>query len=390
VNRRSGIAARLLAAQIIVLAVAGATMLVTVLLVAPGLFRYHLQHTGEDSPVVQQHAQEAFELSFAIAVSVAGAAALATAGILLWLLTRRISRPIEGLADAAATIAAGRYDVTVPTDGYGRELSTLAGSFQDMAHRLASAEAARTRLLADLAHEIRTPLATLAAHIDGLEDGIVPADPETYTAMRAQVDRLRRLASDIKLAAAAQEHALNLRPAPQQPGALLTAACEAAAPRYTAKGVALQCLPCPSTLEVLVDADRVGQVLANLLDNALRHTPPGGAVRLACTPAPDGQIEITVTDTGEGIPTDQLPLIFERFHRVDGSRGTADGSGSGLGLTIARAIAADHGGSLTAASDGPGRGTTMTLRLPIVPRRTPEPADPPRALGAGSVGGRPR
>lgn len=387
-SRRSGIAARLLAAQFIVLAVAGATMVITVLLVAPGLFRYHLQHTGEDSPIVQQHAQEAFELSFAIAVAVAGAAALATAGVLFWLLTRRVSRPIEGLADAATSIAAGRYDVTVPTDGYGRELTTLAESFQDMARRLASAEAARTRLLADLAHEIRTPLATLEAHIDGLEDGIVPADPEAYAVMRAQVDRLRRLASDIRLAAAAQEHALHLRPAPERPGALLSAAREAAAPRYAAKGVVLECGPSRPCPPVMADADRIGQVLSNLLDNALRHTPSGGVVRLACAQAPDGQIEITVADTGEGIPADQLDAIFDRFHRIDGARGSGDGSGSGLGLTIARAIAADHGGSLVAASQGPGRGTTMTLRLPAAPRHTPAPETPPGATGVSSGGPR--
>ncbi len=361
---RSGIAARLLAAQFIVLAVAGATMVITVLLVAPGLFQYHLEHTGEDSPIVQQHAQEAFELSFAIAVAVAGAAALVTAGVLFWLLTRRVSRPIEVLADAAASIAAGQYEVTVPTDGYGRELTTLAASFHDMAQRLASAEAARTRLLADLAHEIRTPLATLEAHIDGMEDGIVAADRDTYAVMRTQVDRLRRLASDIRLAAAAQEHALHLRLAPEQPGELLEAACEAAAPRYAAKGVALHCPPCRVPRLVLVDADRIGQVLANLLDNALRHTPPGGAVRLACAPAAGGRVEITVADTGEGIPVDQLNAIFDRFHRVDGARSAGDGSGSGLGLTIARAIVSDHGGTLTAASEGPGRGTTMTLHLP--------------------------
>ena len=115
---------------------------------------------------------------------------------------------------------------------------------------------------------------------------------------------------------------------------------------------------------MLADADRIGQVLANLLDNALRHTPTGGAVRLACAQAPDGQIQFTVTDNGEGIPADQLDAIFDRFHRVDGARTSSDGSGSGLGLTIARAIAADHGGSLTAASAGRGAGTTMTLRLP--------------------------
>jgi signal transduction histidine kinase len=139
---------------------------------------------------------------------------------------------------------------------------------------------------------------------------------------------------------------------------------------------------------MMADPDRVGQVLANLLDNALRHTPPGGSVRLACGQTADGQIEITVADSGEGIPADQLEAIFDRFHRIDGARGSGDGSGSGLGLTIARAIAADHGGSLTAASQGPGRGTTMTLRLPAAPRGAPAAA--PQRLGDGDSGAGPR
>ncbi len=375
---RSGIAARLLAAQLIVLAVAGATLVATGLLVARGLFRYHLEHAGETSPIVQQHAQEAFEATFAIAMAFAGAAALVTAALLFWLLTRRVSRPIEELADAAASIAAGQYQVTVPTDGYGRELTTLARSFGDMAARLAATDTARTRLLADLAHEIRTPLATLEAHIDGLEDGLVYADPDTYAVMRGQVDRLRRLASDIKLAAAAQEHALDLQLAPERPVALLDAAYEAAVPRYTAKGVALDRRPAARQPLVMADADRIGQVLANLLDNALRHTPPGGAVQLTCSQASDGQVQFTVADNGEGIPGDQLDAIFDRFHRVDGARTSGDGSGSGLGLTIARAIAADHGGSLTAASGGRGAGTTMALRLPAAPQDGSAPADAPR------------
>jgi signal transduction histidine kinase len=117
---------------------------------------------------------------------------------------------------------------------------------------------------------------------------------------------------------------------------------------------------------VSADPERLGQVLSNLLDNALRHTPPAGQVRVAASRTGPSTVAITVADDGDGIPPDQVGSIFERFHRVDRSRASADGSGSGLGLTIARAIIADHGGTLTAASPGPGEGATFTITLPAV------------------------
>lgn len=364
---RGGIAVRLLLGQLVVLVVAAATMLITVALIAPGLFQYHLEQAGETSPLVQQHAQEAFEITFGVATAVAGTVALATAGALFWLLARRVSQPVEELAQAAQSIAAGDFGAAMPSGGYGRELTALADAFHDMADRLAATEEVRTRLLSDLGHELRTPLATLEAYVDGIEDGIVPASADSYAAMRAQIDRLRRLAGDLKVAAAAQEHALALLVRAAPVAALLAAACEAAAPRYAAKGVQLDCAGgCPG-VAVLADTDRIAQVLSNVLDNALRHTPAGGRVGMACSRAGD-RVEITVTDSGEGIPADQLDAVFERFHRVDGAR-SSDAGGSGLGLTIARAIAEAHGGSLTAASPGPGLGTTLTLRLPVAAGR---------------------
>lgn len=153
--------------------------------------------------------------------------------------------------------------------------------------------------------------------------------------MRGQVDGLRRLADDIRLAAA-QEHALHLDLRPGSLAVLLADACHGAAPRYSAKGVGLRCDPGPPGALVEADADRIGQVLANLLDNALRHTPSGSTVALAARTR-GGTAEITVVDTGadtgDGIPADQLEAVFDRFHRLDPAR---SGGGSGLGLTIAR------------------------------------------------------
>ena len=350
------LATRLFVAQLVVIGTTFAALLVTILLVAPGLFRHHLEMTGEDSPTVQLHAQEAFETSVGLALLAAAAVAVLAAVLLAWFLARRVSRPIEALAGAAEAVAHGDYDVSVPATTFGRELTTLASSFQEMTHDLASTDEVRSQLLADLAHEIRTPLATLGAHIDGMEDGVVATDAAAFDVMRNQVSRLQRLAADVKLAAAAQEHALELHLADVRVADLVGAACALYAPRYAEKGVALR-EECESSITVRVDADRMQQVLGNLLDNALRHTPAGGRVTVSC--AVTDHVRIAVADTGEGIPEAEQEAVFDRFHRVDAAR---SGGGSGLGLTIARAVVEDHGGTLRAVSHGAG--TTMLISLP--------------------------
>lgn len=350
------LATRLFVAQLVVIGTTFVALLVTILLVAPDLFRHHLEMTGEDSPTVQLHAQEAFETSVGLALLAAAGVAVLAAVLLAWFLARRVSRPIEELAGAAESVAHGDYDVRVPTTSFGRELTTLASSFQEMTDDLASTDEARSQLLADLAHEIRTPLATLGAHIDGMEDGVVATDAAAFDVMRNQVSRLQRLAADVKLAAAAQEHALDLHTADVLVADLVGAACALYAPRYADKGVALS-EECESPATVRVDADRMQQVLGNLLDNALRHTPAGGRVTVSCEVT--DQVRIAVADTGEGIPEGEQEAVFDRFHRVDAAR---SGGGSGLGLTIARAIVEDHGGTLHAV--GHGAGTTMLISLP--------------------------
>lgn len=347
---------RLFAGQLLVIAVTFLALVITILLIAPGLFLYHLEMTGEDDAAVQMHAQEAFETAVGLALVAAAVVAVIAAVLLSWFLAIRVSAPITDLAAAAEAVAEGRYDVTVPDSGFGTELHTLSSSFQEMAETLASTDAARSRLLSDLSHEIRTPLATLEAHIDGLEDGHVRPDAATFAVMRGQVHRLNRLASDVKLAAAAQEHALDLHPAPVDLEELVDSACTLFAPRYRDKGVLLT-NACTGSGTVLVDPDRMQQVLVNLLDNALRHTPPGGQVRMRCQPG-----AITVEDTGDGIAPEDLEKVFDRFQRLDAAR--TDRSGSGLGLTIARAIVAEHGGTLTAASDGLSKGSSFVIRLP--------------------------
>ena len=363
-SKRPRLATRLMQAQVLVVGVGAVTLVIAAAIVAPRLFHDHLIHAGVSDPDVQLHAEEAFASSFGISVVVATVMALLAAGGVSWFMVRRVSRPVEELAQSAESVAAGRYDVSVPDASFSSELHQLSGSFTHMAHRLAETETTRTRLLADLAHELRTPLATLEAYIDGMEDGVVAHDAAAYDTMRLQVDRLRRLASDLRESSAAEEHALGIVLEPIDCREVARASVAAASLRYLAKGVSLDLDDAPEPCRILGDSVRLQQVLANLLDNALRHTPPGGRVRVSVMlRSPFLQVE--VSDTGEGIPPDQLNAVFERFHRVDASRVSSDGGGSGLGLTIARAIVNDHGGTLEATSEGLSAGTTIRLSLPI-------------------------
>jgi signal transduction histidine kinase len=300
----------------------------------------------------------------AASLIIAAIVSLASAAVVGLVLVRRIARPIEALAEAADSIAGGTYGVRIPAAGASVELQHLSQAFERMATRLSETEASRTRLLSDLAHEIRTPLATLEAYIDGLEDGIVSADPQAWSTMRDQVLRLRRLTADLRETAAAEEHALGLTLAEVDLRSVVTASGDAVLPMYLAKGVEIAVETGTDPLPVRVDVDRMQQVLANLLGNSLRHTPSGGHVRLAADRRGTSAV-ISVIDDGEGIPADQLEAVFARFHRVDASRQAADGSGSGLGLTIARAIVSDHGGTVTAASPGVGQGSTLTVTIPL-------------------------
>jgi two-component system sensor histidine kinase BaeS len=361
--RSAGLAARLMILLVLVIAVGSVTLVVATDLLAPGLFRSHLQRSGERSPAVLHHAEQAFNSAFTISLSVATLAALAAAGLVSWFLVRRVAHPVQELADAADAVAAGNYRVQVPVADFSSELQRLSEAFTHMAGRLADTDAARSRLLSDLAHELRTPLATLEAYLDGIEDGVVADDGESREVMRTQLRRLRRLVTDVREIAAAEEHALALQLEPCSPVELAQTAVAAARPRYQQKDVDLRldAAPVPT---VTADAERIHQVLANLLDNALRHTPSGGQVTVTVDSV-GGRVRLLVSDDGEGLPADQLQAVFERFHRADPARTSHDGEGSGLGLTIARAIMTAHGGTLTADSEGAGRGATFTLALPV-------------------------
>jgi len=361
-RRAPRLVTRLMTAQVVVIAVGALALIAAAVLVAPGLFHYHLAQTGETDPLVQHHAEEAFATSFAIALLIATLLSLIAAGAVSWFLVRRVAHPVEELADAAETLASGSFDVDVPDAAFSSEISRLTDAFEGMATKLADNETTRRQLLSDLAHELRTPLATLEAYIDGLEDDVLPDAAATFTTMREQTARLRRLSGDLREAALAEEHALGIHLQPEDARDIVRAAVAAAAPRYDQAGRTLTVAVPEKEVTVSADSVRLQQVLANLLDNALRHTRTRVDVTLAVDA---GAAVIRVLDDGDGIPADQLDAVFHRFHRVDPSRRAGDGSGSGLGLTIARAIVGEHGGTLTASSRGAGTGATFTVTLPL-------------------------
>jgi two-component system, OmpR family, sensor histidine kinase BaeS len=361
----SGLSARLFAAQTLVAAVGAMTLWLVTSAIGPTIFHQHLRRVATDvTPAMSRHVEDAFRSASVISISAALVGSLTAALAISAYVSRRIAAPVIRLAAAASAVADGKYSVRVAPPALGPEFSALTASFNSMAGRLEAVESTRRRLLADLAHEMRTPIATLGAYLDGLEDGVVIPGGDTMTVLRTQTARLARLAEDISAVSRAEEGQIGLTLLPLAAADLVATAVAAAADGFSAKGVALLTDVAQRLPRLLGDPDRLGQVLGNLLDNALRHTPSGGSVTLrASAPPQSDRIEIDVADTGDGIPGEHLPHIFERFYRVDSARDRAHG-GSGIGLAITKALVEAHGGHIAAASAGPGHGSLFAMTLP--------------------------
>jgi two-component system sensor histidine kinase BaeS len=363
-SHRPGIGARLLLAQTTVLIAGAATTWIVAAIVGPPLFREHLHRAGVAAESSEQmHAEQAYAYATAISIGVAlGVAALA-ALMVTWYLSRRVQRSVAEVSLAAAAVADGRYDFRVSPPRLGDDFDSLAGAFNQMSGRLESVEATRRRLFGDLAHEIRTPVSVLEAYFEAVEDGVKNLDRETIEMLRDQTSRLVRFSDDVAALTQAEEGHASITPATVVPHALIETAVTAAADRFAAKGVTLRPHVERDLPPLWADPDRLGQVLGNLLDNALRHTPRGGRVDIAAA-AENGHLTITVTDDGDGMVAEHVPHVFERFYRVDAARDREHG-GAGIGLAIAKALVEAHDGGITASSRGPGTGTTFTITLPV-------------------------
>jgi len=318
--------------------------------------------------VAQQRADAAFLSDVTRALLIAGLAVALLAAGLGVLLARSISQPLAEMSRAADRMSEGDYAVRVLLRGQG-EVAALARAFNQMAESMGSVEGLRRDLVANVSHDLRTPLTVIRGYLEGLRSGQI-ADRRSaemaFEAMHAEVTRLLRLVDDLRLVAALDAGGPRLERRPVAVTDLVSEAVSRIEPVAAAKGISVLNQTVTDLPQVNVDAGRMGQVLFNLLDNAVRHTPSGGTitVRAAYAPGSKGNqahVWLAVQDNGEGIPAEHLSRVFERFYRADRARGEG---GAGLGLAIARAIVEAHGGQISAQSDGvPGHGSTFTIRL---------------------------
>ncbi|MBI3967257.1 MAG: HAMP domain-containing protein [Chloroflexi bacterium] len=290
----------------------------------------------------------------------AGAVSVVIALSLGLLLARVITRPLRELTAASRRIAAGDLSQQVPVRSQD-ELGLLADQFNQMSADLAKANALRRQMTADIAHDLRTPLTVIAGYLEALRDGVLKATPERFTTLHGETQLLLRLVEDLHTLSRADagELALNLQiVAPHQ---LLERVADTYRHVAEREGIELRVETGAHVPAVEVDPESLVRVLGNLVSNAIRHTPSGGGIVLRTSAAVAG-VQIAVADTGDGIPPEHLPSIFERFYRVDPSRTQATG-GSGLGLAIVKSLVEAHHGRVSVAS-APGEGTTFTLTLP--------------------------
>ena len=271
---------------------------------------------------------------------------------------RHLAVPIGDLMEAAGRVAEGDYAARVAEHG-PREVRSLARAFNAMVARLQSNEETRRNLLADVTHELRTPLTVVQGNLEGLLDGVYPRDDAHLAPILEETRVLSRLVDDLRMLALAESGALKLQKEPTDVGILLSEAAASFRAQADAAGVTLS-VDVPSDLPLLdLDPERMRQVLSNLIANALRYTPAGGAIRIQAASG-HGSVTVSVGDTGAGIPADDLPHVFDRFYKSGDSRGM------GLGLAIAKNLVAAHGGEIVAHS-APGRGTTIQFTLASPP-----------------------
>jgi signal transduction histidine kinase len=296
---------------------------------------------------------------------IAGVAGAVVAILLGLLLTRQFTKPIRALKKGAARIARGdlAYRVSVKSRD---EFGELARSFNSMAASLDSSEQSRRRLFADIAHELRTPLSVIEGTVDAMLDGVYESNPDNLASIKEETAVLTRLVAELRDLTLAESGKLKLVVEPTNLAELVQRRISQADVIAREKNVTLKTDIAEGLPQVKVDGRRIEQVVANLLDNALNHTPSGGTVTVVVGPGQEG-ILVSVVDTGEGIPAEHLPYVFERFYKVDDARSRKSG-GAGLGLAIAKQMVELHGGRIWVESEV-GKGSKFSFTLPVARQR---------------------
>ncbi len=290
-------------------------------------------------------------------------AAVLAVSLLSLLVSGNLTRPIKALTAASRNLAEGKRKQLVEVSSRD-ELGELGESFNRMSQEIENAERLRKQMTADIAHDLRTPLTVIGGYVEAARDGALVLTPDRLDVLGLEVNRLNRLVSDLRTLSQSDSGELIISREAVDPVGLLTKISEVFRLQAEQKGISLSVKAAEGLPVLFGDEGRLMQVLENLVANALRHTLAGGKIGLHVSEVADRRALIfNVTDNGEGIPAEELPLIFERFHRVDKSR-HADSNQSGLGLAIARAIVEAHGGKIWAEST-PGSGTTISFELPL-------------------------
>ncbi len=361
-NRLRRLDVRLFISYALVVLVGAATLVVTFSLLAPAAFDDHIRGMtamGGMGSGIDSH--QAFVDALRSSLPIATLVSVALAAVVAGFVARRILRPIDAVRRATARLVDGHYDERIQAPDE-LELAALAHDVNRLAATLETTEQRRGELVAEVAHEMRTPITVIDGYVEGLIDGVFAPTGEVFAAIGEETARLARLATDLGTLSRADEGIVDLRPERADLAQLVTRVTERLRPQFDAAAVALDVEP-GDVLPVDVDEQRIAQVLTNLLGNALACTPPGGHVTVTVTARRlDGSAAAEVTDTGIGLTAEDAVRIFDRFYRVPSA---SRPGGSGIGLTIARSLARAHGGDLQARSAGPGQGATLTLTLPI-------------------------
>jgi signal transduction histidine kinase len=312
---------------------------------------------------------ENFRMAMNDALVYAGLAAFAAGGIASLLLSRRLMAPVKSMMQASQRIAEGDYSKRVPTSSTSSatnqdELDQLAHSFNRMAEKLEQVETMRRQLIADVSHELRTPLTAIKGSMEALIDGVLPAERSTYESVYREADRLQRLVEDLQELSPVESGGIQLTLKPINISLLINTALKRMQPAFDEKKIKLVSELEEKNPRVMVDEDRILQVIINLLSNSLQFTPKKGVVKVSAEKNKNDLI-ISIKDSGIGIKPHDLEHIFERFYRADKSRSRQEGGGSGIGLTIAQSLIHAHGGRIWVESEGEGKGSVFHFSLPL-------------------------
>jgi signal transduction histidine kinase len=381
---RRHLGAKLLLSYLIIIVVGVVVLVAASQFILPGSFNHHMMGMemgmtlapgasagvngmmggqGSGSPDPMSDLYTDFRASFNEALLYAAAAATTVAVLISLFLSRRVIAPVHAMSLATENVADGHYDKRVQLQGQD-ELAQLATRFNEMAEKLENVESMRRRLIADVSHELRTPLTAIKGSMEGLMDGVLPVTHETFLEIHMEANRLTRLVDDLQELSRVEARAYKLDTRPLDISLVLRTVTKRLVPQFESKRITLDLDLAPDLPPVLADEDRAVQILTNLAGNALQYTPENGKVTISGRQA-GNEVQISVHDTGLGIPAEHLQHIFDRFFRVDKSRSRAAGGGSGIGLTIARALVDAHGGRIWVESAGSDQGSTFTFTLPI-------------------------